>query len=46
MNTTNELIINFILGGIILSSITYIAKYVSTEVASIIWAAPYYWYLV
>ena len=40
MNLLNELIISFILGGVILASITYFAKYVSTEMASIIWAAP------
>ena len=40
MNTTNELVINFILGGIILSSITYLVKYVSSELAAIIWASP------
>jgi hypothetical protein len=40
MNLTNELITSFILGGIILSSITYVSKHVSIEMASIIWAAP------
>lgn len=40
MNIKNELITSFILGGIILASITYFAKYVSKEMASIIWAAP------
>ena len=40
MDLKIELIISFILGGIILSSITYFAKYVSKEIASIIWAAP------
>ena len=40
MKIQNELVINFILGGIILSSITYLVKYVSSELAAIIWASP------
>ena len=35
-----ELVINFFIGGIILSTITFAVKYVSPEVGSIIWAAP------
>jgi hypothetical protein len=36
----NELILNFFIGGIILSMITFAVKYVSPEIGSIIWAAP------
>ena len=35
-----EMAINFILGGIILSCITYLVKYVEPEIGSIVWAAP------
>ena len=35
-----EMAINFILGGIILSCITYLVKYVKPEIGSIVWAAP------
>ena len=35
-----EMILNFFIGGIILSIITFAVKYVSPEIGSIIWAAP------
>ena len=36
----NELIISFITGGVMVSAVTFIAKYTSEELGSIIWAAP------
>lgn len=36
----NELVISFITGGLMVSTVTFIAKYTSQELGSIIWAAP------
>ena len=36
----NELIISFITGGVMVSAVTFISKYTSEELGSIIWAAP------
>jgi hypothetical protein len=35
-----EIIINFFIGGLMLSSITYLVKYVKPEIGALIWAAP------
>ena len=41
MNTfKTEVLISFIVGGILLSSITYIVKYIKPEIGALVWAAP------
>lgn len=40
MNIAQELIVNFILGGSIISLITYTAKYMDKKTSALIWSFP------
>jgi hypothetical protein len=41
MSTTNSLAVNFLMGGTIVSSVSYLASFVSPLIAAILWSYPF-----